>query len=90
MPQEADVTCFTLEPRVLVAGRVVPILGAVSMDLTTVDLTGIPEVRVGDAVTLLGREGNTSIDAQQIARFAGTISYSVLCGISTRVKRLYL
>ena len=48
------------------------------------------EVKVADPVTLLGSEGNVSIDAQQIARTAGTISYSVLCGISARVKRLYV
>jgi len=60
------------------------------MDLTTIDLTESPNARVGDAVTLLGREGDVSIDAQQIARLAGTISYSVLCGISARVRRLYL
>jgi alanine racemase len=41
-------------------------------------------------VTLLGSEGGVSIDAQQIARWAGTISYSVLCGIHARVKRLYI
>lgn len=75
--------------RVIVAGRLVAILGAVSMDLTTVDLTEVPECQVGDSVILLGRQGNVSIDAQQIARVAGTISYSVLCGISARVKRLY-
>lgn len=47
-------------------------------------------MRVGDAVTLLGSEGEASIDAQQIARWAGTISYSVLCGIHARVKRIYI
>ena len=60
------------------------------MDLTTIDVTASPEVRVGDAVTLLGSEGDLSIDAQQMARLAGTISYSVLCGISARVKRVYV
>jgi alanine racemase len=60
------------------------------MDLTTVDVSGSPEIRVGDAVMLLGSEGGVSIDAQQIARAAGTISYSVLCGISARVKRVYV
>ena len=60
------------------------------MDLTTVDITHSPEVRVGDAVTILGREGDASIDAQEMARLAGTISYSVLCGIHARVKRIYL
>jgi alanine racemase len=47
-------------------------------------------LQVGDAVTLLGSEGAISIDAQQVARVAGTISYSVLCGISARVKRVYV
>ncbi len=74
---------------VIVAGRLAPIVGAVSMDLTTVDVTG-SRVKPGDAVTLLGSEGDLSIDAQQIARWAGTISYSVLCGIHARVKRIYL
>lgn len=76
--------------KVIVKGRFAPILGAVSMDLTTIDVTQSPGLAVGDAVTLLGREGEASIDAQQIARLAGTISYSVLCGISARVKRVYV
>ena len=76
--------------RVIVKGQLAPILGAVSMDLTTIDVTHCPPVAVGDAVTLLGSEGGLSIDAQQIARIAGTISYSVLCGIHARVKRIYV
>jgi len=76
--------------RVIVKGQLAPILGAVSMDLTTIDVTHCPPVAVGDAVTLLGSEAGLSIDAQQIARIAGTISYSVLCGIHARVKRIYV
>jgi alanine racemase len=60
------------------------------MDLTTIDITASPELKVGDAVILLGSEGEVSIDAQQMAKTAGTISYSVLCGISARVKRVYV
>lgn len=75
---------------VIAKGKLAPIIGAVSMDLTTIDITGSPEMRVGDAVTLMGTEGDVSIDAQQVARVAGTISYSVLCGISARVKRVYV
>jgi alanine racemase len=74
---------------VIVNGRFAPIVGAVSMDLTTIDVTESSSTRPGDAVTLLGTEGNLSIDAQQIAKWAGTISYSVLCGIHARVKRIY-
>ena len=76
--------------QVIVNGKFAPIVGAVSMDLTTIDVTECPEVKVGDAVMLLGEEGDVSINAQQMARMAGTISYSVLCGINPRVKRVYV
>ena len=76
--------------RVIARGHLAPIIGAVSMDLTTIDVTQCPPLEVGDAVTLLGSEEGVSIDAQQIARIAGTISYSVLCGIHARVKRIYI
>jgi len=76
--------------RVIAKGQFAPIIGAVSMDLTTIDVTNSPPVEVGDSVTLLGSEGGISIDAQQMARVAGTISYSVLCGIHARVKRIYV
>jgi alanine racemase len=60
------------------------------MDVTTIDVTACPNLKPADAVTLLGSEGDVSIDAQEIARIAGTISYNVLCAISSRVKRVYL
>lgn len=75
--------------RVIAGGKLAPIIGAVSMDMTTVDITDCPPLHPGDAITLLGREGNVVLDAQQIARTAGTISYSILCGIGQRVKRVY-
>lgn len=75
--------------KVIAAGRLAPIIGAISMDLTTIDVTDCLPLQPGDAVTLLGREGNVSLDAQTIARTAGSISYSVLCGIGQRVKRVY-
>jgi alanine racemase len=76
--------------RVIAGGKLAPIVGAVSMDLTTIDITQTPQLKPGDPVTLLGSEGNASIDAQQMARVAGTISYGVLCGISARVRRIYV
>jgi alanine racemase len=76
--------------RVIACGKLLPIIGAVSMDVTTIDATDVPQLRAGDSVTLMGSEGGVKIDAQQIARLAGTISYSVLCGISSRVKRVYV
>jgi alanine racemase len=75
---------------VIVQGRLAPIVGAVSMDLTTIDVTDCPGVKVGDVALLLGEQGGVSINAQQMAKTAQTISYSVLCGISARVKRVYV
>ncbi len=76
--------------QVIVKGKLAPVVGAVSMDLTTIDVTDCAPVRAGDAVLLLGSEGGVSINAQQMARWAGTISYAVLCGIHARVKRIYV
>jgi alanine racemase len=76
--------------QVIAAGKLTPIVGAVSMDLTTIDLSHTEALAPGDDVTLLGREGDASLDAQDIARTAGTISYSVLCAIGARVKRVYV
>jgi alanine racemase len=76
--------------RVIAGGQYAPILGSVSMDVTTIDLSAAPRLKAGDTVTLLGREGDLRIDARDIARTAGTIAYSVLCGISSRVPRIYV
>ena len=76
--------------QVIVKGKFAPVVGAVSMDLTTIDITGSPDLKAGEAVTLLGSEGAASINAQQMAKWAGTISYAVLCGIHARVKRVYI
>ena len=76
--------------KVIAAGQLTPILGTISMDLTTIDVSHAPELEPGDAVTLLGTEGEATLDAQQIARVAGTISYNILSSISARVRRVYV
>jgi len=76
--------------KMIADGKLTPILGTVSMDLTTIDLSHTTALGPGDEVTLLGSEGDASLDAQQIARVAGTISYNILCSISARVRRVYL
>jgi alanine racemase len=76
--------------KVIAAGQLTPILGAISMDLTTIDLSHTTALAPGDEVTLLGSEGEARLDAQQIARAAGTISYNILCSISARVRRVYV
>lgn len=74
----------------LAGGKLAPIRGAVSMDVTTIDITGCPPLKAGDTVALIGSEGEVSLDADDLARTAGEISYSILCGISARVKRVYV
>jgi alanine racemase len=59
------------------------------MDLTLVDVTGIPDVALGDEVILLGKSGSCSVDAWEQARLADTVPYEILCGISKRVPRRY-
>ncbi len=76
--------------RVIAGGRFAPILGTVSMDLTTIDITESPWMKPGEDVIILGSEGTVSQNAQEIARVAGTISYNVLCGIKPRVERIYV
>jgi alanine racemase len=78
------------EARFIAGGSWAPVLGAVSMDLTSIDLSAAPHLKPGDAVTLIGREGELAQDAQTLARAARTISYSLLCGIHARVTRVYV
>jgi alanine racemase len=74
---------------VLVQGRRAPIVGLVCMDMVMVDVTDIAEAQVGDEVVLIGRQGQDQITADDIAEWAGTISYEVLCSIGPRIPRLY-
>lgn len=67
-------------------GRAVPLVGRVSMDLTTFDVTDVPEARPGDRLLLIGDEGNTPDD---IAARCGTIGYEVLTSLGKRHARLY-
>jgi alanine racemase len=76
--------------KVIAAGKLTSILGTISMDLTTIDLSHTETLRPGDDVTLLGTEGDATLDAQLIAKVAGTISYNILCSISSRVRRVYV
>jgi len=68
-----------------VRGHMAPTIGTVSMDMTMIDVTGIPGVREGDEVVVFGKE----LSVSQLAKWAGTIPYEILTGISARVKRVY-
>ena len=65
-----------------------PVLGRVTMDQIVVDVSALSGVRPGDAVTLVGEDGDSSIRAGELASWAGTISYEILTGISGRARRI--
>ena len=74
---------------VLIRGKRYPIVGRVCMDLTLVDV-GDSNVKVGDEVVLIGRQGKESISTDDVAKQADTISYEIICGIGKRVTRIYI
>jgi len=76
--------------RVIVREHYAPIVGRISMDLTLVDVTGIPGVAVGDEVVLLGNGEGLSVDALEHAELANSTPYEILCNISKRVPRRYI
>ena len=73
----------------LVRGQLCPIVGRVSMDLITLDVSHLPVVEVGDEVVVLGAQGDARLTAGDLARAAATIPYEVLCNLSARVPRVY-
>jgi alanine racemase len=76
--------------QVILHDHYAPIVGNISMDLTTIDVTGIPEAAIGDEVLLIGRSPRCAIGADDQARLANTITYEILCGLSPRVPRIYV
>jgi alanine racemase len=74
---------------VLVRGRRAKIVGAVSMDMLTADVTDIDGVGPGDEVVFLGSQGAQIIDAREMAAWIGTIPYEILCRLGSRVERRY-
>ena len=75
---------------VLVRGKRVPMVGTISMDLTTLDVTDVPGVQLGDIATLYGKDGNDSIVVSDVAREIGTVTSDLLCALGRRVPRYYL
>jgi alanine racemase len=77
---------------VLIRGQRAPIVGAVSMDMITVDVTNLGDVQPGDEVVILGRQGSESwqqIDAREVAAAVGTIPWEIVCRLGTRIERQY-
>ncbi len=80
---------LTNRGRAIIRDRFARIVGAISMDLTLLDVTDVPGADVGDEVILLGRSEHGSVTALEMAELAGTVPYEILCSIGRRVPRLY-
>ena len=74
--------------KVVVRGELVPQIGAITMDQLMLDVTAVPEVKPGEVVTLLGREGRYCLSADDWAASCGTISWEILCGFKHRLPRM--
>ena len=73
---------------VLIRGKRAPIVGAVNMDMITVDVSDVT-VDTGDDVVIIGAQGGERVDAREIAAAIGTNPYEVLCRVGTRIERIY-
>ncbi len=81
--------CLGNVAEVLIGGRRCPVVGVVCMDLCMVDVTEVPQtVEAGDEAVLLGVQGDERVTVEEIAGWAKTIPYEILCGFSERVPRL--
>ncbi|HEV3375307.1 MAG TPA: alanine racemase [Candidatus Acidoferrum sp.] len=75
---------------VLIRGKLAPIVGIISMDVTMIDVTGVPDAALGDIATIYGTDGEHSHLASLVARSIGTVTSDLLCAVSERVPRVYL
>ncbi len=75
---------------VLVRGKLAPIVGIISMDVTMIDVTDIEGAEVGDVATIHGTDGIQVLPANRVARSIGTVTSDLLCAVSQRVPRLYI
>jgi alanine racemase len=74
----------------LLRGRHVPLVGTISMDLTTLDVTDIPDAQLGDVITIYGKDGKADIQVSDVAREIGTVTSDLLCALSRRIPRFYV
>lgn len=74
---------------VLVNGKRVAVVGRVSMDQITIDVTDVPDVLIGDEVVLIGKQGAAEVTLEEVAAKCDTISYEILTGLGPRIKRVY-
>ena len=74
----------------IVNGKFAPIAGNICMDQCMIDLTDVPDVKVGDEVIIMGSDGVNEISADDIAEATGTINYEILCAFGQRLPKVYV
>lgn len=75
--------------KVIIHGQYAPIIGRICMDQFMVDITELAEVKQGDMVTLLGRDGDAYISAEELAQWSHSFSYELVCTVGKRIPRVY-
>lgn len=75
--------------KVLVRGKFAPVVGRICMDQLVIDVTKVPNVRIGDEVVLIGKQKGKNISVEEIAKLADTIPYEIVCMVGKNVKRKY-
>ena len=73
----------------LVRGQFAPIVGRVCMDQTMIDVSGIPDVTLGDEAVLFGKQGENVIPVEEIAGLSASFNYEAVCDINRRVPRIF-
>lgn len=76
--------------RVIINGRYAPIVGRICMDQFMVNVTDIPDAKVGDCVTLVGTDGDACLSMEEVSNLSGSFNYELPCRISRRVPRVYI
>lgn len=76
--------------KVLVREQFAPVIGRVCMDMMMIDITYIPNVKMGDEVVLIGKQGKNQIKVNDVAKWCDTIGYEIITSINQRVKRIYI
>lgn len=80
---------FSSRAHMLVMGKRAPVVGRVCMDLTMIDVSHIPDASVGSEVVVFGRQLGAEVSADELAALSGTINYEIVCGLTSRVHKIY-
>ena len=81
---------YSMKGRVIINGHFAPIAGNICMDQCMVDVTDIPDVKLGDEVIIMGSDGEKVISAEDIAQATGTINYEIICAFGQRLPKVYV